>query len=422
MWHPERLYDVQGHLDEGVIHAWLDGELDRDAGREVEAHAAACMTCSGRVAEARGLVAGASRILGALDAGADVGRPTGAAGPASTTDLPRAGRVQRRHGWWGTRRLSLAAAAVFLLVTGSMVLREQLGDGGVREAIVADREAAPGAGEAAGFAAVAESAAAAASDAGTDRAPAPAAATPASRVGRAAGGAAGGEAGAAGATGGIGRAVVPELANSPDAPGAARAVLPKLAKAPAASGAPAADLPKVAPAPEAREASAGGVPGVAPAPAIQESQVAGRREVASAPAAVSRVPAPAMQPAPPRRAESLEAMQQKVMSDTSMMSCWRLAGAKSILKLHPSRAPESDGWHLGERLDADTVAPIRWREEIGTAGRRLRIAEPEAIEGAGLLLLVVGDSLFEMPAGPRAAAGRWRGVRVDCSSAASRLP
>jgi hypothetical protein len=55
------------HLDEGTIHAWLDGALDAERGRDVETHVAACAECSAAVAEARGLIAGASRILTALD-------------------------------------------------------------------------------------------------------------------------------------------------------------------------------------------------------------------------------------------------------------------------------------------------------------------------------------------------------------------
>ena len=70
MWRPESVYDETGHLDEGVVHAWLDGALVEDAAGEVAAHAAACESCAARVAEARGLIAGASRVLGVLDAAA----------------------------------------------------------------------------------------------------------------------------------------------------------------------------------------------------------------------------------------------------------------------------------------------------------------------------------------------------------------
>jgi hypothetical protein len=55
------------HLDEGTIHAWLDGALSEAEAREVSAHAASCKECGALVAEARGLIAGASRVLTSLD-------------------------------------------------------------------------------------------------------------------------------------------------------------------------------------------------------------------------------------------------------------------------------------------------------------------------------------------------------------------
>jgi len=55
------------HLDEGTIHAWLDGALPTTEAREVEEHVGECGACSAMVAEARGLVAGASRIVSSLD-------------------------------------------------------------------------------------------------------------------------------------------------------------------------------------------------------------------------------------------------------------------------------------------------------------------------------------------------------------------
>ena len=157
MWRPESVYDGKGHLDEGVIHAWLDGALERDAAREVEAHAEACVTCSARVSEARGLVAGASRVLGALDGAPGVARgvaPDSARGVVgdSTPRVVRgksavdAGKSShgRQHRWWATRTMGLAAAAVFIFAAGSVVLRDQLGGGGgVREAIMADPSPGP---------------------------------------------------------------------------------------------------------------------------------------------------------------------------------------------------------------------------------------------------------------------------------------
>ena len=55
------------HLDEGMIHSWLDGALSADEAARVEAHVKECPQCAAAVAEARGFIAGASRILTALD-------------------------------------------------------------------------------------------------------------------------------------------------------------------------------------------------------------------------------------------------------------------------------------------------------------------------------------------------------------------
>ncbi len=55
------------HLDEGTIHAWLDGALGPEEAARVEAHVGSCSMCADAVAEARGLIAASSRILTALD-------------------------------------------------------------------------------------------------------------------------------------------------------------------------------------------------------------------------------------------------------------------------------------------------------------------------------------------------------------------
>ena len=55
------------HPEEGIIHAWLDGALPANEAAEIEAHAASCPECAARVAEARGLIAASSRIVGHLD-------------------------------------------------------------------------------------------------------------------------------------------------------------------------------------------------------------------------------------------------------------------------------------------------------------------------------------------------------------------
>lgn len=63
---PQGEVDMQ-HLDEGTIHAWLDGQLPPEEAAAVDAHVAECGPCADAVAEARGLIAASSRILMSLD-------------------------------------------------------------------------------------------------------------------------------------------------------------------------------------------------------------------------------------------------------------------------------------------------------------------------------------------------------------------
>lgn len=53
--------------DEGLLHAWLDGELEADEAARVEKLVATDAEWSAAAAEARGLIAASSRILSALD-------------------------------------------------------------------------------------------------------------------------------------------------------------------------------------------------------------------------------------------------------------------------------------------------------------------------------------------------------------------
>jgi hypothetical protein len=90
------------HLDEGTIHAWIDGAVDATRSREIEAHVRQCASCAAAVAEARGLVAGASRILNALD---DV--------PAGV--VPKRAPVARRQ-WRAAPWVTGIAAALVLAI------------------------------------------------------------------------------------------------------------------------------------------------------------------------------------------------------------------------------------------------------------------------------------------------------------------
>ncbi len=101
------------HLEEGEIHAWLDGAVDSEAAARIEAHAAACAPCAAEVATARGLVAGASRILLALD-----GVPGGV--------IPAARQPVRRQSPWFARPLTrIAAGLVVAFGIGALATRDR---------------------------------------------------------------------------------------------------------------------------------------------------------------------------------------------------------------------------------------------------------------------------------------------------------
>ncbi len=89
------------HLDEGTVHAWLDDALPPSEAARVEAHVARCAECAALVAEARGLIAGASRITSSLDH-----VPAGV--------VPKAAPEQ--PSLWRTLRLTPARAGIAALV------------------------------------------------------------------------------------------------------------------------------------------------------------------------------------------------------------------------------------------------------------------------------------------------------------------
>lgn len=95
------------HPDEGTIHAWLDGALDEPTANGLVAHVATCGDCAERVAEARGLIAGASRVVRALDeTGASAG-PTWGQVTATTAANSRASRST-----WRALRVTPLRAAI----------------------------------------------------------------------------------------------------------------------------------------------------------------------------------------------------------------------------------------------------------------------------------------------------------------------
>jgi anti-sigma factor RsiW len=69
------------HLDEGTLHALLDGELDVTEAREVQSHLGTCVACGSRLQEVKQFLAEADHLVGALE------MPAGAA--ASPPRPPR---------------------------------------------------------------------------------------------------------------------------------------------------------------------------------------------------------------------------------------------------------------------------------------------------------------------------------------------
>jgi anti-sigma factor RsiW len=117
------------HLDEGTIHAWLDGQLPREEAQQVEAHIADCRPCADAVAEARGLIAASTRILTALD---NVPRDVLPASPpmseratpkpAIVNDPPATGPAHERARRRWFNGVTLAAAATIVVAVGTTIL------------------------------------------------------------------------------------------------------------------------------------------------------------------------------------------------------------------------------------------------------------------------------------------------------------
>ena len=133
------IFSADGHVDEGTIHTWLDGAFDAAAASVVQTHVDACATCRAAVAEARGFIAGASRLTCALDVvpskivpSDNVARVASrivaaAAAMAAASATPRPPRP------WYMQPMFRAAAALLVVVGGTtLVLR----GGGVPTAAV----------------------------------------------------------------------------------------------------------------------------------------------------------------------------------------------------------------------------------------------------------------------------------------------
>lgn len=119
------------HPDEGTIHAWLDGALPPAEAAALEAHVASCAECSAAVAEARGMLAGASRILSALDDVPGGVIPVPAPADATRVAPGRGSAAEVRPSRFRAARWQVAAGLMVAIAGSWLVMRND----GARDAI-----------------------------------------------------------------------------------------------------------------------------------------------------------------------------------------------------------------------------------------------------------------------------------------------
>jgi len=118
--------------DDGMIHEWLDGQLDADTSARFDALVQQSPAFAARVAEARGLVAASSRILSALDdvpAGVLPRRdalPSVATAESSVRSITQARPRGPTFAW---QRWASAAAVLLVAVSSTMLLQRSPADG-----------------------------------------------------------------------------------------------------------------------------------------------------------------------------------------------------------------------------------------------------------------------------------------------------
>jgi len=100
-------------VDEGLIHAWLDRQLSGEEAARVARLVATDPAWEAAAVEARGLIAGSSRALSALD---DVPRVGGAARAAHAAPM--------RRSLWRAPWLRVAAGVVFVAGVTGLLLRD----------------------------------------------------------------------------------------------------------------------------------------------------------------------------------------------------------------------------------------------------------------------------------------------------------
>src|SRR4026207_1445378 len=78
------------HLDEGTLHALLDGELELAEVREIQLHLGTCAACDARLQDVKQFLAEADQLVEALEAPAASSRPRHEPAPAPVRPEPAA--------------------------------------------------------------------------------------------------------------------------------------------------------------------------------------------------------------------------------------------------------------------------------------------------------------------------------------------
>ena len=88
------------HLDEGTLHALLDGELDLAEVNEVQKHLGACAACGSRLQEVKQVLAEAHRLVGVMEVPARAAREPVPEPPRRAPSPSPAPRMDRQHDAW----------------------------------------------------------------------------------------------------------------------------------------------------------------------------------------------------------------------------------------------------------------------------------------------------------------------------------
>jgi len=76
------------HLDEGTLHALLDGELELAEVREIQTHLGICAACDSRLQDVKQFLAEADRLVGTLETPAGSSRPRNEPAPPPVRPVP----------------------------------------------------------------------------------------------------------------------------------------------------------------------------------------------------------------------------------------------------------------------------------------------------------------------------------------------